>query len=383
VEADGRAGAAHHVPHVQGRQHVEAGQVGDRVRVVEPGAEGDERAAVVPAIWTRADDPQQSDRIVAAAERGLAALSAAPSYDAARCRLLATIALEMRGTRSPRGPRAAREAEELARRLDDPALLAFALNGVFMQSCGRAGLARRRDEIGAEIVALAGRHGLMTFEVLGHLVRMQARGALADLSAADEHAAAADALAERHEWPLVEVFTQWYRAMRLAAGGRISQAEAAYREAAARLEGAGMPGVEHGLPQLARLCLRLADGPSSARRAAEAVDPGADWGPYGPWARPFVLLGAGRAEESRTALRALPEPSADLLYEALCCLEAAVALELRDRAVLERVRARLLPAAGELAGAGSGMVTLGPVDRWLAAVTAALALQAPPGSGDR
>ena len=28
-------------------QHVEAGQVGDRVGVVEPGAEGDQRAAVV------------------------------------------------------------------------------------------------------------------------------------------------------------------------------------------------------------------------------------------------------------------------------------------------------------------------------------------------
>ncbi len=29
VEADGGGGAVHHVPHVQGRQHVEAGQVGD------------------------------------------------------------------------------------------------------------------------------------------------------------------------------------------------------------------------------------------------------------------------------------------------------------------------------------------------------------------
>ncbi|WP_268249711.1 hypothetical protein [Streptomyces anandii] len=37
--------------------------------------------------------------------------------------------------------------------------------------------------------------------------------------------------------------------------------------------------------------------------------------------------------------------------------------------MLERLHTRLLPAAGELAGAGSGLITLGPVDRRLAAIT--------------
>ncbi|MFF4214160.1 BTAD domain-containing putative transcriptional regulator [Streptomyces sp. NPDC001796] len=320
----------------------------------------------VPAIWTRSDDPQQARQIVAAAERTLALLPDAASYDAARCRLLATIALEMRGTRSPRGPQAARRAEEIARRLDDPALLAFALNGVFMQSCTRAGLAPRRDAIGGELVALAAGHGLVTFEVLGHLIRLQARCALGDFPAADEHAAAAERLAERHELPLAEVFTQWYGALRLAAAGRAGQAEAAYRAAAARLDGAGMPGLRHGLLHLALLCLRLAEGTASALKAAEQIDPGADWGPYRPWAEPFVLLRSGRHADAREALHALPEPPADLLYEAMCCLQAAVALELGDRAAWEQARARLQPAAGQLAGAGSGLLTLGPVNNWLA-----------------
>ncbi|GFJ94828.1 AfsR/SARP family transcriptional regulator [Phytohabitans rumicis] len=196
----------------------------------------------VPAIWTRSDDPQQSARIVAAAERALAALEP-DGHDAARARLLATIAVESRGTRAARGPQAAREAERIARRLGDPAVLAFALNGVFMQSFHRAGLARRRDEVGAELVTLSGRHGLSTFEILGHLIRVQARGALADFAGADEHAAAADRLAARHERPLVGVFTGWYRAMRLAATGAApADAEAAYRAAAVGLDGAGMPG---------------------------------------------------------------------------------------------------------------------------------------------
>ncbi|WP_063734897.1 AfsR/SARP family transcriptional regulator [Streptomyces sp. RTd22] len=328
----------------------------------------------VPAIWTRSDDPELAERIVGAAERALAAL---PGADAARCRLLATVALEMRGTRSPRGPAAAREAEEIARRLDDPALLVFALNGAFMQSCTRAGLAPRRDAIGTELIAVAARHGLVTYEVLGHLVRLQARAALGDFPAADEHAAAADRLGARHELPLVGVFTEWYGALRLAAAGETARAEAAYRAAAGRLEGAGMPGLERGLLPLALLCLRLSDG-DSAREAGRRVDLGADWGPYRPWAEPFALLGAGAEAEARAALRALPEPPPDLLYEALCALEAAVARDVGDRAALERTHARLLPATGQLAGAASGLLTLGPVDAHLPAIAKALGTR-PPG----
>ncbi|MFR0354458.1 AfsR/SARP family transcriptional regulator [Streptomyces sediminimaris] len=322
----------------------------------------------VPAIWTRSDDPEQARRIVAAAERTLAALPEDGTHTAARGRLLATVALEMRGTRSPRGPRAAREAQDLARRLDDPTLLAFALNGAFMQSCTRAGLAARRDALGARLVGLAARHGLEDFEVLGRLIRLQARGALGDFAAADGHAAAADRLAERHERPLVGVFTRWYGALRLAAAGRTPEAEDAYEAAAVRLRGCGMPGLEHGLVPLTRLCLRLADGRACARQAAAHVDPDDDWGPYRPWIEPFVPLREGDPKEAAELLRAAPEPPADLLYEALCCLQAALALELDDRPVLARLHTRLAPAAGELAGAGSGLLTLGPVGHWLTAI---------------
>ncbi|CAL9659788.1 BTAD domain-containing putative transcriptional regulator [Streptomyces sp. enrichment culture] len=329
----------------------------------------------VPANWTRSDDPELARSIVAAAERTLVALPEETATDAARCRLLATVALESRGVRSPRGPRAAAAAERIARRLDDPALLAFALNGVFMQSCTRAGLAPRRDAIGAELIALGTRHGLVNYEVLGHLVRLQARSALADLTTADEHAAAVDRLAERHERPLVGVFTAWYLALRQAAtvssaagspDSSHDRAEAAYRSAAGRLDGAGMPGLERGLLPLALLGLRLAHG-----RPAQ-VDPRADWGPYRPWAEPFALLAEGRETEARNALRALPEPPPDLLYEALCCAEAALALVLGDRPALRRTYDRLLPASGELAGAGSGLLTFGPVDGWLQAIRRAL-----------
>ena len=315
----------------------------------------------VPAIWTRADDPAQAACVVAAAERALTRLSPGV-HQAARARLLATVALESRGTHAERGPRAARQAEEIARGLDDPALLAFALNGVFMQTFARAGLASRRDEIGAELVALSARHGLVTFEVLGHLIRVQARSALADFPAADRHASAADRLGERHELPLVSVFTRWYHAMRLAETGRVPEAEAAYRDAVALLDGSGMPGLARGLPPLALLCLRLRHGQPVP--AAERTD----WGPYEPWARPLVLLAQDRRRDAAVALRRLPEPPRDLLFEALWCLTARAAVAVGDRETMERAHAELTPAANELAGAGSGLLTLGPVRDHLAAL---------------
>jgi DNA-binding SARP family transcriptional activator len=281
----------------------------------------------VPAIWPVNDDEKLSAELVAAAERTLIALPADRGIE--RARLLITIAMERRADAGPRGGQAAHEAEELARDLDDPLLLAYALNGRFMQTFHRAGLAPQRAQIGEELLTLSTRHGLVTFEVLAHLILIQARSALADFEAADRHAAAADLLAERHELPVVGVFTAWYAALRLTVGGRAAEARTAYRAAASRLGGTGMSGLEDGLLPLALRCL----------------DPDSVPGPDSPH---------------------------DLLFEVRTCLNAKAALENRDRPTLERLYAQLLPAAGELAGAGSGLVTLGPVAQYLGDLAAAL-----------
>ncbi|TDW88178.1 DNA-binding SARP family transcriptional activator [Kribbella pratensis] len=277
----------------------------------------------VPAIWTRSDDEAQAAAIVAAAERAL------PTQDHAsiRARLLATIALESRGSRSPRAREAALEAEQLARGLDDPALLAFTLNGVFMQTCHRAGLAPQRDAIGAELITLSQRHNLFTYEVLGHLIRLQSACARADHTTADEHAAAADALAARHELPLVAVFTRWYAALR-------DDTPESYRAAAALLDDAGMPGLSAGL-----LPLALA---AHAVRHGEPI-PTADYGPHAPW-----VYGA-------------PDPPPGLLLEAYWALTAH---STQDPELLAKAQAALAPAADEHA-AGSGLLTLGPIADYL------------------
>ncbi|GLX93780.1 AfsR/SARP family transcriptional regulator [Herbidospora sp. NBRC 101105] len=300
----------------------------------------------VPAIWTRSDDPAQAARVVGAAARTLDRL-AAGAAPATRARLLATIAVESRGGGSGRARAAAAEAVEIARGLEDPVLLVFALNGAYMQEFGRTGLSGRRARIGAEIVEVAARHGLANYEILGRLIGLQSVCAVGDFAGADGQAARLDVLAVRHDRPLTSVFTAWYRALRRAEdpAAAFAAKEAAYREAAGLLEGAGMPGLSEGLPALASLCLRLRHG-----RAPEPADPGV-YGPFEPWVRPVLRPDAD--------LGAVPDPPGDLLAEALWTLLATAARARGDGVVFDRAREALRPAAGELAGAGSGLVSLG------------------------
>ncbi|RAO10616.1 AfsR/SARP family transcriptional regulator [Micromonospora noduli] len=326
----------------------------------------------VPASWTRNDDDLLSGHIVRAAEHALTALG--PIGSAQRSRLLSTLALELRGTTTDRGRRAAVEAETTARDIGDPGLLAFALNARFMHAFHRVGLADTRARIGVELVELAARHHLVTFEVLGHLVLVQANCALADRPAADAHARAADRLAERYELPLVGVFTRWYAALRLALDGESDAAAQAYRSATDRVSADSMPGLTQGLLPLALLGLRLADTigadrPTIGLGAADWAD--LDWGPHEPWVRPLLLLAADDRDAAAAALRALPEGPHDLLREVRLCLVGRAARALDDRATMTRVHAELLPAVDELA-AGSGVLTVGPVAGHLADLAAAL-----------
>ena len=142
------------------------------------------------------------------------------------------------------------------------------------------------------------------------------------------------------------MFTQWYRALRLAAHDQPG-AEAAYREAAVLLDGSGMPGLQEGLLPLALLSL--------GRPGDE------NWGPYEPWVRPLLLLNQDRHTEAAAALQEVPEPPRDLMYEAMWSLVGHAAVALDDRATMQRAAVELAPAAAEQAGAGSGLLTFGPV----------------------
>jgi hypothetical protein len=84
------------------------------------------------------------------------------------------------------------------------------------------------------------------------------------------------------------------------------------------------------------------------------------------------LIAQGHLDDATTALRTLPDPPRDHLQEALWCLIARAAVALGDRGTMQRALDALAPAAAELAGAGSGLLTLGPVAAFLEELTQAL-----------
>jgi hypothetical protein len=124
-----------------------------------------------------------------------------------------------------------------------------------------------------------------------------------------------------------------------------------------------MPGVQRGLLPLALLTLRV------RHHRPAPTDEGIDWGPYDHWVRPLVLLARGLRADAAVALQQIPEPPPDHLFEALWCLTARAAIALDDRDTMRRAYVVLAPAAAEHAGAGSGMLSLGPVSGLLDELT--------------
>ncbi|MFS0705356.1 BTAD domain-containing putative transcriptional regulator [Cellulomonas sp. 179-A 9B4 NHS] len=299
-----------------------------------------------PGVWTRSDDEELAAAVVAAASRTLPRVAGSPH---ARARLLATIALEDRGTAARAAESA--EAERLARELGDDRLLCLALSGRAMQRFARAGLADDRERIGAQLVAAARRAESTTFEICGRIVRMQALCALGRLDDAAAEADAVDAVAAAAERPLASTFTAWFR-----------HAFAGAPEPPAPDE---MPGFSRGLVALSRVTRALRAGGDVGAALAGTDGDAPDPGPYEPWLRPLLLVRAGHRDEARRALAVAPAPRHDLLLEATWALLLTAARDADAPDVVARASAALAPARAERA-AGSGVVDLGAVRDLLA-----------------
>ncbi|MFF3362109.1 BTAD domain-containing putative transcriptional regulator [Streptomyces misionensis] len=367
----------------------------DLVAAAETSGDGELAARIigsydVPAVWTRADDPEDAGALVRSAARAAARLGP-EGPPALRARLLSVVAVESRGDAAADAPppravdpraaepwrlraeRAAEEAVRLARRLQDPALLAFALNGAFMQSFATCGSAARRDALGAELTRLAVDHQLPGHEVLGRLVRLQALAGLGDLAAADAEAEEIDRLARRNERPLAGVFTSWYRALRVCETEGWRAARPRYARVLAETADCGMPGLTRGVAVLVALVpVMRGDGLPEPEEFAHL-----DAGPYRPWLDPLLLAASGAADQARQALTTVPRPPHDLLQEALWCVLARAAAAVGHLPVLRRARDELAAARDEFAGAGSGLVSFGPVVRQVRAADTVLGEASP------
>ncbi|MCI3931408.1 BTAD domain-containing putative transcriptional regulator [Streptomyces sp. AN091965] len=319
----------------------------------------------MPTLWFHRDYAAGPDpRVTGAVERLLAELP--DSEVELRCRMHAVLARELDGFGGERAVRAAAEAERLARRTGDPRLLVHALNSRLLQTYGAAGLAPRRARVAEEMLSVARGAGLGAAEAVARTALLQAHAARAAFREADEQAAAVRGLAAGLGMPALGLVPTLYGALRPAAAHRHDEAGRRYAAARDGIGGLGLWGAEHAVYGLALFCLRQQDG-----RLAEHVD--LSLREYETWGRgagcgathALTLAAAGRGARARALLPELLTMRRDFLYELRLAAAGLAAVRLGEDDLAEAAYEELLPAADELAGAGSGMVTLGPVAQYL------------------
>jgi DNA-binding SARP family transcriptional activator len=313
-------------------------------------------ASDVPALWSVHEYGVTDHELVEAVEHTLGRLPA--DEQVLRCRLLTTLALEIDGTESERGYQASAEALEQARRLNDPLVLAMAIEGRYLQSHRHDGLDERL-RLGAELLALPGKP--VTTEALAHLMLMRANCGLARFDEADRHADQAEQIAARYDLPWIAAsMLGFYRAMRAALAGAPDAAES-YRRAEAEMNRLGM--WQHGaaLSLLGRFCLLATHG-----KLAEIAPELEALYSYPPWSGTtaesyaLTLAAAGRTAEARAVAAQASPIRPDGFWLFMTGVRGMLATAIGDRDRAAAAYEALQPFAGRPVGADSGVMSLWP-----------------------
>jgi DNA-binding SARP family transcriptional activator len=145
--------------------------------------------------------------------------------DALRCRLLATLAWESYdGAEDPAAEDLSAAAVQIARRLNEPVLLAFALNSR-VPAVNRPGRFDEQVAIAAELLTIAERHGLASYALLAHQMLASAFVRRFDITAADEHALRAERLLRRMRLGIPILQQRSFESARLILDGRFAEAD--------------------------------------------------------------------------------------------------------------------------------------------------------------
>lgn len=318
----------------------------------------------VPTLWTSREYGTLDQDMVDAAEEALAGLP--PDEEALRVRLLTTLAIELEGEQHDRGAVASAEAVERARALGDPALLAVALNGRYINGYRSAEGRHLRRRCATELLDLATAHHLAGYRVLAHLQLQQASVAALDLAAARRHMEVGRRLADRYGLPLLAMISSWYGAVAHAFAGRFADAENAYEEVGRAIGRTGIWSSERGVTVLGVFCMRLVQD-----RAGELLDEVAwmreQWPQVSATADmlALALIGAGRRAEAVRAVEGAGPVRPDYFFDLTMSVRGHRAMALGDRDLAHDVYKALLPYEGHVSGGATAAATLGPIDHIL------------------
>ncbi len=127
-------------------------------------------------------------------------------------------------------PEISAQAVEMARRLDDPAALAYALTAQYTALYGHT-QTEDRLEMATEMIELAEKAGDKRGEFFGHHFRLACSMAMGNMEAVHREIERCAALAEELRQPLFDWQVRQYRVMLLMLEGRLKEAEAQALEA--------------------------------------------------------------------------------------------------------------------------------------------------------
>lgn len=328
-----------------------------------------------PTLWTNREFQEPDHALIGGLE---AALARVPSDDpATRCRLLATLALEIEATDPDRTDEAGREAIEIANLLDDPVLICRALNARYRFIATR-GPDRwdELDDIGKQQLDVAAAHGLNVYQTQAHHILCMAQLARNDLDGAQWHLDRAAEHAGSGQLALALGIIAMFKGLRELIAGRFDQAELAYAPIIAQLRHVGSPNIDE-VELLIRFCVEHAR-PAPGRRqrmAALAVLAEPIHDRYGDAvAEPYVrlLIAAGRPEQARAVWHPDRPIPRDHYWFRWTALRAENAVYFEDLTVVAECYRELLPWRGHLPGLLHAHVALGPIDRVLGDLAGAL-----------
>jgi class 3 adenylate cyclase len=323
-------------------------------------------------IWdVSRDDPQ----LVPLLERALAALG--DEENPLRVRLLARFAGgPLRDTRADANRRRSLGAEALAmaRRIGDPATLAYALQG-YIASQHSPAFTREQMEIATELVEVALQGRDLERAIEGYEIHLQSSIELAEMASARADLEAMTALAEELRQPAQRWIVSVHRGLLALLEGRIDEAEQLIAETRVLGEGAQSwnATVTHGLQLyvLRSEQRRVHEMEKLVRSAAE------EYRTYPIWRCVLVnmLAELGVNSEAQTELDAIAADGFSRLpfdeeWEVSMCFLAEAAAALKHASVAAAIYERLLPYADRVA-ISYPEISLGPISRFLGLVATA------------